>query len=281
MQTKINTIRAVIRLFLLFTLSLIDLFFIIAFYFISGCSTRATMKLRRVLWAKKMMWIGGMRLIKQGSCPQGGHLVVANHRSSIDPLVNLADGLLFPVAAIEFSRWPIIGQGAWLSGIVFVDRSSKQSRKRTREKIASALLRGYNVLIYPEGRTGNTDLTKLFMKGSFEVAAQHHIPVVPVVIEYCDRSDNWDHSQTFVPHFIKHFGKKRTYIILRYGPILVSDQSWTLMRKSKKWIDAQIMEIRSELDGPDWRLDPESSDYNENFDPYIRKLRSKTKHSKK
>ena len=197
--------------------------------------------------------MGGVKLKTSGDIPSEPHLIVCNHRSSIDPLINLADVLCCPIAKIEFRSWPAIGQGAANTGVVFVDRSSKTSRKETRSAIAEALKKGMNVLIYPEGRTHDDDLTRTFKKGSFEVAAEYGFPVLPVAIEYQARTDNWDHSENFVVHFLKNFGKRYSHVELRYGPSMRSDNSWTLMRQARAWIDSQIEDMRLSYDGPDWR----------------------------
>ncbi len=214
------------------------------------------MRYRKEVWAKQMMWIGGIKLRTSGKIPKGPHLVVVNHRSSIDPLINLADILCYPIAKIEFKSWPIIGPGSNSTGIVFVDRSSKKSRHMTRLAIADALKSGMNVLIYPEGGTHDGDLTRLFKKGSFEVAAEYDYPVLPVAMEYKDRADNWDHSENFVAHFFKRFGKARTHIEIRYGQPLKSGNSWTLMRQTQSWINDQIIDMRQSWDGPNWYKNP-------------------------
>ena len=211
------------------------------------------MKYRKNIWAKQMLTIGGIKLTTKGHIPTGPHLLVVNHRSSIDPLINLADALCYPIAKIEFKSWPIIGPGSDKTGIVFVDRSKKQSRSATRVAIAEALGIGMNVLIYPEGGTADGDLSGTFKKGSFEVAAEHGFSVLPVAMEYRDRRDNWDHSVNFIQHFYQRFGKRQTHVEIRYGEPIRSDNSWTLLRQSQSWINEQINEMRTEWDGPDWR----------------------------
>ena len=211
------------------------------------------MEFRERVWAAQMMKIGAIVIESEAVKPAGAHLIAVNHRSSIDPLINLADILCYPIAKIEFSKWPIIGFGAAQTGIVFVDRSSKESKLATRQAIADTIKAGMNVLIYPEGMTGDGDLTRTFKKGSFEVAAQYGLPVLPVAMEYKEREDNWDHSENFVQHFFKRFGKRKTVIKLRYGTPIVSDNSWTLLRQSQKWINHQIEDMRSDWDGPNWK----------------------------
>lgn len=249
----INYIRAGIRLVLLFTVTLLDIFYLLIVRRFKKNEEDWGLRYRKEVWAKQMMAIGGIRLKSVGKIPPGPHLMVVNHRSSIDPLINLADALCYPIAKIEFKSWPIIGAGSAYTGIVFVDRSSKASRIQTRDAIAEALRNGKTVLIYPEGGTSDKDFTQTFKKGSFEVAAEHGFPVLPVTMEYRDRADNWNHEDNFVVHFFKRFGKRRTHIELRYGPPIISDNSWTLLRQSQAWINGQIEDLRSHWDGPDWK----------------------------
>jgi len=252
MKKIVYPLRAIFRLTGLFGLTFIYLIWVLIRNAISG-SVEEGMRFRKEVWAKHMMKIGGIRLTRVGTPPEHGHLFVVNHRSSIDPLINLADALLFPVAKVEFGRWPVIGQGAWATGIVFVDRSSLASRSKTRIAIAEALRKGYNVLIYPEGKTSNQYPTQLFKKGSFEVAAEFNFPVQPVALEFKDRSDNWDHTCNFIQHFIRHFGKPVSEVELRYGPVLRSAHYHILLEKSQSWINAQIELMRSNWDGPRWK----------------------------
>ena len=247
-----NPTRAILRLITLFSLTLVYLLWLLIRNLFSRNPER-NMRFRKNVWAKHMMKVGGIRVHRVGSPPEGGHLFVVNHRSSIDPLVNLADALLFPVAKVEFGRWPIIGQGAWASGIVFVDRSNRDSRARTRIAIAKAIREGHNVLIYPEGKTSDCYPTQTFKKGSFEVAAAHGFPVQPVAMEYKDRKDNWAHNHNFISHFIRRFGKPVSMVEIRYGPVLRSDNAWSSLHDAKQWIDAEIEDMRSAWDGPQWK----------------------------
>ena len=251
----INYTRAGIRLILLFSVTLVDLIYVLIKKRISNVDVDWGIKYRKEVWGKQMMAIGGIKITRKGEVPQGAHLMVVNHRSSIDPLINLADIPCLPIAKIEFRSWPIIGPGSDFTGIVFVDRSSKESRQKTRDVIAETLRSGRTILIYPEGGTSDTDFTQIFKKGSFEVAAEHGFPVLPVAMEYQDRADNWDHADNFILHFFRRFGKRRTNIELRYGPPIVSDNSWTLLRQSQAWINEQIADMRSSWDGPKWQHD--------------------------
>ncbi|HUR30443.1 MAG TPA: lysophospholipid acyltransferase family protein, partial [Saprospiraceae bacterium] len=123
-----------------------------------------------------------------------GGLIISNHRSLLDPLVELSILDVYILSKAEVGSYPMIGKGAKETGVFFVDRNSDQSRKSALLAIEQLLTTGLPVLIYPEGTTKGSDLTGEFRKGSFEIAFNNHIPVIPVMIEYPNSSYYWTDS---------------------------------------------------------------------------------------
>jgi 1-acyl-sn-glycerol-3-phosphate acyltransferase len=156
----------------------------------------------------------------------------------------------FPVSRAEVRNWPLVGKGSAATGIIFVDKSSRESRAQTRTILLKEMQNGNSILIFPEGHTNVEPLTATFQKGSFEQAAAGGFPVVPFVIEYKDTRDYWDHTDSFAVHLIKRFGKRVTEVVVAFGPPLRSDNPWTLLRGSQQWIDEKIVEVRKAWDVP-------------------------------
>ena len=204
----------------------------------------------RRLWSGICLWILNFKVEVRGTIPTDrNYLFVGNHRSSLDPFVFLANGFANPVSRADVRKYPIIGKGSELTGIIFVDKESKSSRGATKEAIYQALRNGKSVMIYPEGKTGAQPLTATFQKGSFEQAAELLIPVVPFAIEYKNLGDYWDHTDGMLVHYLKNLAKPRTDIRLSIGEPMNGDNSWTLLRQSQQWINDEIERLRADWGG--------------------------------
>jgi 1-acyl-sn-glycerol-3-phosphate acyltransferase len=104
-------------------------------------------------------------------------------------------------------------------------------------------------MIYPEGKTGSQPLTSTFQKGSFDIAAELGIPVIPFEMEYKSLDDYWDHQETMAEHYFKYLAKPRTYMRLSVGEPIVSDNSFALLRQSQQWINDEIVKLRADWGG--------------------------------
>ena len=174
-------------------------------------------------------------------------LIVFDHRSYFDPLVILKNKLVFPIAKKEVESWPLIGSVAKTTGVIFVNREHKESRKETLKKMKVILEKGYSILIAPEGTTHIEPTTIDFRPGAFVLAAQLGIPVIPIAIDYKLLSDAWVGNDTFLPHFIRCFGKWNTEIKVSYlEPIPISDNAEELITLSKKCIDNEMLRFRKD-----------------------------------
>lgn len=116
-----------------------------------------------------------------------GCVIVANHQSMLDILgmFNIWHVMekCAPVAKKEvFYVWPF-GLGAWLSGVVFIDRLNS-SKAHDQLNHASKLMKTdkTKLWLFPEG-TRNSSRTSLlpFKKGAFRVAITCQVPILPVV----------------------------------------------------------------------------------------------------
>lgn len=74
----------------------------------------------------------------------------------------------------------------WLNGVIYIDRKSKQSKKRGFYKMLEILRKGNNLLIYPEGTWNTTPSRPLIPLnwGVVELAKKAEVPIVPLVAEY-------------------------------------------------------------------------------------------------
>jgi len=191
-------------------------------------------------------FILGSKIIVYGDEPKQSGLIISNHRSYFDPVVILKNILAYPIAKKEVNSWPIVGQACRASGVIFVDRNNKESRKETVDKIGTILKQGYSILNTPEGTTHIEPKTIEFKSGAFAMAANFKIPVIPVAIDYKYLTDAWIGDDTFVPHFLRCFGKWRTEIKVSYLKPIISNDIDYLIATSKKNIDAELIRFRKD-----------------------------------
>lgn len=183
--------------------------------------------------------------IRMSGVPQdGSFLFIGNHRSYADPVIAAYYVTFMPVAKAEVSSWPLIGFGAKITGIVYVKREDKNSRADTRTAIREALKNGYPVLIYPEGSTTDEPKTRPFRVGTFQIAAEEGVPVVPITIEYGEKTDAWIGKDTFIPHFIRCFGKWRTDAYIHFGEPISERDGEVLMTRTQTAIDTQLTKFQ-------------------------------------
>ncbi len=244
-----NKIRGYIRIFLLFLASCVALISVFIGIVVAKDKYKWGLNVRQ-RWSKSLMWILGYKVEVRGTYPKDrNYLFVGNHRSSLDPFVCLAHLQANPVSRADVRNYPVVGKGAELTGIIFVDKASRTSRSATKEAIYQALKEGKSVMVYAEGKTGAQPLTATFQKGSFEMAAELNVPIVPFAVEYKSVNDYWDHSETMVQHYFKNLAKPTTHIRMSFGDVIYGDTSWSLLRQSQQWINEEIIRLREDWGG--------------------------------
>ena len=195
----------------------------------------------RKKWAEFSTRVLGVDLEVIGDLPEQTGIIISNHRSMIDPVIQLAVMYALPVAKAEISKYPIVGQAAKTTGIIFLERNNKQNRFATRSIIRDKIEQGYNVLVYPEGTVGTQETTRSFSKGSFEIAAEESIPILPIAIEYGHEDHLWSSTDTLLQHCIKSLSRKQMKVKLYIGRPLLMDNSWTLMKTTQEWINEKLL----------------------------------------
>lgn len=204
----------------------------------------------RKCWSKGFMRIVGFRIKMEGRIPADQpYLVICNHRSSLDPIILLSHFKGFPVSRADVEGYPLVGLGAKITGIMLVDRSDKDSRHATKEKIGEVLSGGHSVIIFPEGRTNVEPQTIMFRKGSFEKAAELDVPVLPVALEYRDVRCYWHHTENLIQHFFRYLNHWQVPVRIVVGDPIRGDEPFELIEKSQEWIDRQISRMRRDWDG--------------------------------
>lgn len=183
-----------------------------------------------------------IRITQTGDPQDGNYLFIANHQSYIDPVIKAQALAFLPVAKAEVAQWPLFGFAAKVTGILFVVRDNKESRADIRAAIKTALLQGKPVLVYPEGTTSAMSKMLPLRPGAFQSAAGLGKGVVPIAIRYEDVKDAWIGSESFMPHFLRSFGKPEIQVRVHFGDPIFDDNAETLLEKNKSVIDQKLAE---------------------------------------
>jgi 1-acyl-sn-glycerol-3-phosphate acyltransferase len=216
---------------------------------IFGHSDERGFKFRRKFIVAAMA-ILGIEQKFEGKIPEGHFLLVSNHRSMFDPMILLRDIKAFVVSKAEVENYPLIGRGAKETGVIYVKRNEKSSRAAALEAIREGLSSGKNILIYPEGTTSNGDTTIDFKIGSFKVAADLGIPVIPIALDYQDEKDYW-FNRPLLPHVLEVLSRKTMKTMIRVGDPIDNSDPKVLLDESRKWINAQIPVMHRILNEPE------------------------------
>ncbi|MDX1910646.1 MAG: lysophospholipid acyltransferase family protein, partial [Saprospiraceae bacterium] len=113
---------------------------------------RDAMRIRR-RWARNLLAGVGVDIRTFGDVPAEPCLLVCNHRSYLDPIILLAYIDALPVAKAEMASWPLLGKGAQMAGILYLQRESANSRANTLKALTQAVRDGYPIILFPEGTT--------------------------------------------------------------------------------------------------------------------------------
>lgn len=112
-----------------------------------------------------------------------GYVVVANHESSLDPvLLSYLDCDMRWIAKEELFRVPLVGWAMHLSGDIPLRRGRGDSVRAMMTEAERALAAGIPVMIFPEGTRSKTDELLPFKLGAFTLAARAGVPILPVAI---------------------------------------------------------------------------------------------------
>lgn len=148
--------------------------------------------------------------------PGRSHLIVSNHRSSVDifTVLDIFGGHM--LARGDMAKWPFMGQLAQLAGTLFVDRSDQNSRSRAVRQMTEHLQRGLTIGVFPEGTTYVDDEVHPFHAGAFLAASRAGALIVPVGLAYADPESCYgDHD--FAAHFRKILEAERTTVSVAIG----------------------------------------------------------------
>jgi 1-acyl-sn-glycerol-3-phosphate acyltransferase len=136
------------------------------------------------VWSRLLLWLFRVDVLTQGQehMPPGPAVYAANHSSSLDILVVLAQ-LPADVRIIykkSLSLVPLLGWSIAVGGHIPIDRSNPFRARRSLRNAAERIRAGTSVLVFPEGTRSPDGSVRHFKRGSFSLALEAGVPVVPV-----------------------------------------------------------------------------------------------------
>jgi 1-acyl-sn-glycerol-3-phosphate acyltransferase len=159
------------------TLSLGSSFFERRGYFAHWCART---------WARLILLTTGVSVRIEGLervRPGGSYVFVSNHQSHYDTAVLFASlpHQLRIIAKESLGSFPFLGWHLRRTGHILVDR--RRPDRSAIFKWADRLLNeGLSLIVYPEGTRSDDGRVQRFKPGSFQIALQSGLPVVPISI---------------------------------------------------------------------------------------------------
>ena len=166
-------------------------------------------------------------------------IIASNHRSIFDIFVTvgfLPIDFLF-LAKKQAFNIPFIGGGMYKVGYIDVDRKSARNAAKSTIAMIDNLIKGNNILIYPEGTRNliNDDLLP-FKGGIALVAEKAKVPILPVVL--CGTRQAYSEKKPY-----RIYPTKIKIKILK--AIYPNDKMHPFNKKSKLTKDAKLKEMHN------------------------------------
>ncbi|MFO0609718.1 MAG: lysophospholipid acyltransferase family protein [Polyangiales bacterium] len=159
-------------------------------------------------WCATMLSCLGVEVVddpanpKVHPVPEGGRMVVSNHRSMLDILVLLARFGGHMLSRDDLGRWPVIGWLARFSETLYIDRSSPTSGAASIREMSDRLAERHTVTVFAEGTTYPDDEVRPFQPGAFVAITRSGGEILPVGLAY-----EGDHAIFFQEPFSAHARK--------------------------------------------------------------------------
>jgi len=140
-------------------------------------------------WGRTELWAAGVRTTVTGlenvshTAPQ---IFIANHQSIFDIFAILAyvPASVRFVAKKELGRIPIFAQAMRAAGHIFIDRNDRRGATESMRVAGVRMKRDRLSLgLFPEGTRSQTGRLGGFKKGTFALAIETQVPIVPLAVD--------------------------------------------------------------------------------------------------
>lgn len=171
--------------------------------------------------------IAGARVSVRGDPLPAPVLYLANHQTWLDIMIMAgASGAAF-VSKDDVARWPLFGWLASLNNTVFIARSDRGGVRQQADALATALLSGQPIALFPEGTTTGGNALLPFNASLLGAVAPPPpgVRVQPVAIDYGpSRADIvWFGEEGAGANVMRVLGRRGRFdVTVRFLPPLVA-----------------------------------------------------------
>lgn len=146
-------------------------------------------------WGKNLVWASGskVKVIYENNCEEEiknikknneAIILISNHQSNLDIPVLLG---YLPInfsfiAKKEMESWPLIGWWMKALNCIFLDRKNVRQGMKDMKEAVKKLKDGYSYVIFPEGSRSEDGNVGEFKKGSFKLATDSGVRIIPVTL---------------------------------------------------------------------------------------------------
>jgi 1-acyl-sn-glycerol-3-phosphate acyltransferase len=136
-------------------------------------------------WSRLILWTTGVTVRVEGLerlDPKRSYVFAANHQSIYDIPIVFAS-LPFQlriIAKASLGKIPFMGWHLQRTGHVLVDRA--RAGAGTVKKMARLVAKGHSLIVFPEGTRSTDGVVAPFKGGSFVIALDAGLPIVPISI---------------------------------------------------------------------------------------------------
>lgn len=116
-------------------------------------------------------------------------LIVSNHLGFFDIFAIASSAPSLFVTSVEMKETPFLGLLTEMAGCMYVERRNKSNIHNEIKEIEAALNSGFNVVIFPEGRSTNGEKVHPFKKSLLMACAGSEANILPAVINFLSIND--------------------------------------------------------------------------------------------
>lgn len=137
-------------------------------------------------WSRTIMKLTGSKIEVEGQdlIPNGPVVFISNHEGNFDipTLLGFVDKPFGFISKIEVKKVPIISSWMEVINCVFLDRKDRRQAIRSIREGTEILRKGHSLVIFPEGTRSKGGTMDEFKSGSFRLATDAEVPIIPICI---------------------------------------------------------------------------------------------------
>lgn len=137
-------------------------------------------------WAATFMKLTGSNVIIHGkeNIPDGPVVFICNHEGNFDipVLLGFIEKPFGFISKIEVKKIPLLSTWMEVINCVFLDRKDRRQAIASIREGVALLKKGHSIVIFPEGTRSKGGPVGEFKTGSFRLAKDAAVPIVPISI---------------------------------------------------------------------------------------------------